>query len=733
MRLLSTTALIAVMVGASPAMAQSAADTAETTGGGLEEIVVTAQRRSENLQKASVAVTAISSEKLAVRVTKAEDISSLVPSANITVSGGGGSFSTIRGIGTLASNGLAEQVIAYNLDGVYLSRPASSGGQFYDLERVEVLKGPQGTLYGRNATAGAINLITRKPTFDTTAEFSGQAGNYNLIQGQGAINLPLSSTVAVRVAGQGIDRDGYFSDGYNDQKQYSGRATVLAKATEDLTVTLTGDFTHIGGKGGTGVLSPFIDPNNPYLGPSEPAANVPYTTTVIPVLAPTGLPPIKADGYNDIDFYGVTATVQYDADFGSVTVLPAYRRSNIDYRHYAAGFQVDDKEHSDATSLEVRYATPSTGPLRAVIGGYYFKETGDFQIDPYVFAPAGSTTRFPTTTIADYSTRALAAFGQATYSVTDTTRLIAGLRYNSEHKTVVGVAQNPFGARAPYSGDRKFNKLNWRVGFETDLSPTSFLYGTVSTGFKAGGFFPSVAPNSYKPETLTAYSVGSKNRFLDNRLQLNVEVYYWKYKDKQVTHLEAGVLRVDNAGSATIYGAELESSYLVTPDDRLSLNVLYNHTKYDRYTFNLAHNAQWNCPRTVVTPPSPPANPGTDRVDCSGNQLLQAPLWTINANYERTFRLGDDSTVVFTAVGRYRSSFWTSDEHMPGMKQSAYFQGDLDLTYHAPGDRWSFGGYVRNVTNKAVMGNSFLTSALSRTVANLLPPRMYGATFGAKF
>ncbi len=734
MKFLGTTAFIALLAATSPALAQTAPQTtpdatpdATPAPGGLEEIIVTAQRRNESLQKASVAVTAISGESLTTQVAKAEDLTRLVPSATITLGGGGASITTIRGIGTLASNGLAEQVVAFNLDGVYLARPAAVGGQFYDLERVEVLKGPQGTLYGRNATAGAINLITKKPTFTPEAEFSGQVGSYNLLQGQGSVNVPVSDKVAVRVAGQAIDRNGYLSDGYNDQKQYSGRATLLAHATDELTLMITGDYTHIGGKGAAGVLSPLVDPGNPYLGPSEAASNKVYTSFVIPGRAPNGLPPIKADGYSNNNFYGITGSAELDSDFGKITILPAYRRSNLDYRQYAAGFQVDDKEKSDATSLEVRYATPSTGPFSLVIGGYYFKESGEFTLNPYVFSPAGVAPPYPSTTYVTYDTRALAAFGQATYSITDAIRLIGGLRYNNEKKTDAGTARNSFtNVITPFTGALEFNRLNWRAGVETDLSATSFLYATVSTGFKAGGFFPAAGDNSFKPETLTAYSIGSKNRFLGNRLQVNLELFYWKYKDKQVTHLEAGVLRVDNAGSATLYGAELESSLLVTPHDRLSLNVLYNKTKYDTYSFLLAKTAAWNCARTTV-------NSSTDRVDCSGNALLQAPLWTINGGYEHTFHFNNGANIVATAAGQMRSSYWTSDEQLAGMKQSTYFQGDLDLTYHAPDKRWSLGAYVRNVTDQAVMSNGFVTSGLGRAVVNLQAPRTYGVTFGVKF
>ncbi|WP_219894284.1 TonB-dependent receptor [Aquisediminimonas profunda] len=713
-----------------PVLAQEAPQSDQ----GLTDIIVTAQRRDENLQKAAIPVTAVNSAVLTAEVSSGEDLTKLVPSVTISGAGGGTNQTTIRGIGTLAGNGLAEQVVALNLDGVYLARPVAANGLYYDLERVEVLKGPQGTLYGRNATAGAINVISRKPIFKNEGYLDVQGGNYNLYQAQGALNLRLSDTAAIRISGQGIHRDGYFRDGYNDQKQYSGRASILVEPSTALSLQLTADYVHFGGMGATGTYINFVPPSDPYAGVVNPVVNAIRASVVIPGLTtPAGLAPIKADGFNATNLYGLTGVIKVDTGAGELTIIPAYRRSNLNYLHYNAGFPVATVEHSDQKSLEVRFSTPSDNRFKATVGGYYFDEKGDFKLDAYVFGVPDNITLFsPSTSRVDrYNTTSLAMFGQATFDLTDTVRMIGGLRYTNEKKSILGAAVIPFApspfGNVPVDGNLEFNRLNWKAGIEADIGPRSLVYANVGTGFKAGGFFMAPAPNNtYRPESLVAVTVGSKNRFMDNKLQINLETYYWKYKDKQTTHLVGNDLVTENAGAATLYGFELETSLRASRDDLLSSNILYNHTKYDDYTFLLSNLSAWNCPRVAVSG-------ANDRINCSGNVLQQSPKLSINLNYEHSFRLASGARVVFAAAGTYRSGYWAGDEQLAGQRQDAYVKGDFSLTYNAPDDRFYLGAYVENLGNEAVKSGSFVTSILNQPIVGLYAPRTYGVRAGINF
>lgn len=694
---------------------------------GLEEVIVTAQRREENLQKTSIAVSAVTAEELNAKVNAAEDISKLVPSVVIGAGGGGTNFTTIRGVGNLSAIGLSEQTVALNLDGIYLARGAAGNGLFYDLARIEVLKGPQGTLYGRNASAGAINVITNSPVFENGGYVDVKVGNYAHYEAQGAINVKLADNAALRFAGQSIRHDGYLTDGSNDQKQYSGRVSLRVDPTDAVSFQLTTDYVHMGGKGAGGVWAPQLDSSQPFLGLSNPIIN--GILSSITIFGPNGLPLIKTDSFNDSDFFGINGIVTVKTDAGDLTVIPGYRKTDLQYFHYDGGFPLGADDESNQKSLEVRFATPTAHRFNAVIGGYYFHETGNYQLDAFLFNEPGAPGLGPETTHVDgFKTQSTAFFGQGTFKITDAVRLIGGVRYTKEKKSVDGVEISAFGGPpAPINGDLDFNKVNWRAGIEADVAPDSMVYGTVATGFKAGGFFAAPAPNTFLPEQITAYTVGSKNRFLDNRLQLNLEGYYWKYKDKQVDHQLNNLLVTENAGKATIYGLEIEASAKPTQDDLVSINVLLNHTKYDHFVFELPQTAPWNCART------PAPTPGNDMIDCSGHELQQSPKTSINLSYEHSFRFGDDSRVVFGALGNYRSSYWLSDEQIDGELQGASFVADLDLTYKAAHDRWYVGAYVRNVGDKAVKQYAYVQSFVGMAVAGVYPPRTYGLQGGVTF
>ena len=258
--LLATSCIVSLGLGVAPAFAQTAAPeaSAEEESAGLTDIIVTAQRREENLQKAAIAVSAVSSDQLVQGgVTDPTQLTNLVPSLQIAKAAGPYAFFYLRGVGNFNANALSDSAIAFNIDGVFVARPSSTGGVLYDIDRIEVLKGPQGTLYGRNATGGAINIITRKPEL---GKFGGDAsisyGNYDAIQFNGALNAPLGERAAVRVAGQYVKHDGYMTDGTSDQDDLAGRIQFKFEASDAITINLGADYYRQKGRGmGSTVLS----------------------------------------------------------------------------------------------------------------------------------------------------------------------------------------------------------------------------------------------------------------------------------------------------------------------------------------------------------------------------------------------------------------------------------------------------------------------------------------------
>lgn len=782
-----------IAAGASAAaMAATAKEAAPDQGAaefsGLEEIVVTAQRREESAQRAALAIDVVTAEELqSAGVVKPEDLMKVVPGLNI---GTGGNMPQvyIRGIGTYATNNYADSPIATNIDGVYVSRPWAVRGSFFDLERVEALKGPQGTLYGRNASGGAINLITRRPTFDDVGGYvDAEVGNYNLTSITGAINVPASQTLAFRVAGQSISRDGYLSDGSDDQKSQSARIHTLFQPSLDLSLLVTANYQHTGGRGG-GITA---SPDTPYIangGSRWTSMSDPNLNSIIanaPFAPGLHLQQAFPDNYLDSTVRSLSAELNWNFGPATLTVLPAYRDAKQSDRFYVATFKGDEAEFNHQSTLEVRLAN-STDKLKWVFGGYYFNEDQGNQ--------TGKSMRFTTGYFNGEDLQALrlnarsyAAFGQATFSVLPTLRLTGGLRYTYEKKKQAGfadeysagppsactgvfaptTAQFPNLTNAPDANcvtrivydttPIKNDKVTWKAGVEFDVAQDSLLYANASTGFKSGGLFsapttPTDSP-TYKPEQLTAFELGSKNRLLDNRLQLNVEAFYYDYKDHQENHLKQlsngiQLFVTDNAGKAKSYGLEADVVFQPVESDRFALNVQYDKSKYDTFVYKSPDNPPGVPPETTckITPTDfVGSTPFSSIVDCSGNQMVRTPEWQANASYDHYFPLSNGGTFDVGAAVRYASKSYLGVEFLDSEINKAYSIWDANVGYSAPEKKWSITGWVRNIGNKAVYTQAFPSPFVAPQAVypaagkdgfvgeSIQAPRTYGLSLHASF
>ena len=734
---------------------------------GLGDIIVTAERRSESLQRTALAVSAVSGGDLINSgVSEATGLSKLVPALQVQPSGGSSTSFYLRGVGTQSGNSFAENAVAFNFNGVYVARPTAPAGTFFDLERVEVVKGPQGTLYGRNATGGAINVLPARPRL---GEFSGnmtlEYGSYDNKRGSGALNIPLGETMALRFATQLVDRDGYLSDGYDDENGKAFRGSLLLEPSSDWSMLLVADYFDQGGKGPGNVLIPTAtfaapDPSD-RIGGSDPIAQAAAAVAAGPLpgnpfcggpgnLVNSGcvrLP--QGDGFLDNIFWGISAQIEGNVGFGTLTMLPAYRRTDTNFRTYLPGFIGEISDTAEQMSLEVRLASNADQALRYVIGGFYYSE--DQAAQNYFAQGDLSTQRFHP----NLKTESLAAFGQFTYDLSDTFRLVAGGRYTKEDKSQS--TQSASGGRpgpinpplnAPFSGALSFEKFTWKAGVEWDAGPASLVYANVATGFKTGGFFVANPPeNTFAPEKLTAFTLGAKNRFLDNRLQINLEAFYWDYTDQQVTFV-GGIRTANgtfanggvtvNAGKSRIYGTELEFAYQVFANGRLTANVQYLNGKYDELlTANFSGPGN-PIPTGCTVVGSRLANPGVNNArffdtDCSGKPTIQSPEWVANLGYEHSFDLGGDMELVASARTNISSSYFTNVTFEEVQKQGSFMTSDLLLTLEGPDDRWSLSGYVNNVENETIFARAGNRPILNISYATLRAPRTYGARLNFRF
>jgi iron complex outermembrane receptor protein len=764
-RLLSTAAVVLSMAGTTPVWAADAtpapAASTPVNTTTLQEIVVTAQRRSQSLQKTALPVTVVGGEALAAQgVTRPQDLDKAVAGLNLSPNGASNQV-YLRGVGTFSIAAFSDSAVAFNLDGVFLAYPGMIGGNFFDIQRAEVLKGPQGTLYGRNATAGAINLITQRPKLgELGGDISLEAGDYSLFRAEGAVNVPVSQDLALRASGQVVSRGGYFTDGSGDDKSESGRLQALYQPSSQFSLLIKGDYAHIHGRGEPNVPLGSDATTNRWEGPSTAASNEPLILAntygsgrgiPLPPYGPgANFPLIDNQSYQHAILYGVQAEANWNLDFATLTVLPAYRHMSID-SVVEPGFYFFNAAEGHQESLELRLASPSGQSVKWLIGAYALGNAiiSDLTVQQGVDAQYE---------YAYQSGKSYSVFGEATYSLAPAFRITGGLRYTSEIKDQSGTSDlkqfvapaGPFSPPIPlppFAQDTAFpltghlanHNVSGRAGVEFDASPQNLLYATYSTGFKAGGFNLDTAPNTYQPEKLTAYTIGSKNRFFGSKVQLNLEGFYWDYRNHQENVL--GPLNANpqsfapftrNIGKSTIKGVNAELLVKPTSADLLTANVEYLDAKFDSFAFTVPAQVapvpgfQTACAETTVA--------GQTTVDCSGKPFTRAPKWTALLGYQHSLDLGGHGMLRASVDAKITSSYYIATDYIPNELQKSAVVANASLTYETPDGRWSLTGYVRNIGNIAVSNGGFEHPFIPGLVYGTIgAPRTYGAILKAKF
>jgi iron complex outermembrane recepter protein len=708
-----------------PVSAQSAgSNPSDSSGGELQTVIVTAEKRAMPLEKTPDSIAVVSGGTLLQQgMQQLDQVMASVGAVKVLQGEDGPTF-FIRGVGTGVPSNIGDPEINLNIDGIYQSEPEYARAGLYDVSRIEVLRGPQGTLYGRNAVAGVVNIVTNDPVFRYEGYGSAGFGDYNLVQTQGAINLPLSDTVALRAAVGTEHHTGYLSNGADDTDVQSARVKLLWEPTDKVRLLLAADNTHEGGEGEGEiqvnppppgfVTNPGYTAGASVLGDSFTSAN-PWTS------------PDPNTAVRHTNFWSVHAQLDWNLGFGVLTLLPAYRdytyqclncwRSETDQNNYASENQ---------TTVEARLGSEPSSPIAWVFGLYYLSANnpsfGD-QLSPGhdSFADAADN---PVNVFGQsrYVSVSEAAFGQVTVPLTTRFRLIGGLRYTDDTKSETGFVSTEANgittvSTGTFSTDRSWNATTYTAGAQLDLSKSSMLYGKVSTGYKAGGFFQGAAPDSYDPEHLRSYEAGIKNRLFGDRLELNADVFYYDYRDYQVNYLgfinpvSAGIfgIQTENAQGAKIYGADLEARWLLTRRDQLDLSIYPLHAKF----------------RTLVLP-------GMFGGDYSGYGLPFAPKWSANLAYQHAFELTGGATLTARMETHLETETWVTFQEQAGTHQPGHSVSDAYLTYGPAAGRWSVSGYVRNLENTPVLTNGQGGPAMLEA-ADIGPPRTYGLQVSARF
>lgn len=693
-------------IGASPVMAQETAGS-EGPAAAVEDIVVTAQRREQRLQDVPLAVSAFSMESLEDgKVESLLNLDGKVPNVVLAPVGAYPFASAfyIRGLGYADVESSFEPSVGVELDGVYLSRNVGAVQDFFDIGGVTILRGPQGTLYGRNTIGGVVSVQSRRPSFDFGARAQatfGSNGRQELRAGvEGAL---IEDQLAGKFSFLTKTYDGYIKnyDGRDmgAQDVTSMRGALLWTPTASFDATLIVDYTKDKGTG-----TAFENASLPSM--VLPGFGEPADTDGDPFLSHVG-----DDIFSDLEALGVTLNANWDLGPVKLTSITGYRKTDTEVLSDFDGtptpfMTVHRDETHDQFSQELRLASNTDGPLTYVVGAYYM--TQEYDIATGQFGTVFGSPTAGSTIYTQQKADSWAVFGQADYEVLPGLTVTAGGRYSKEEKTFT--TQPLFYPNAE-TFEASFDDFSPKVGVSYKWSDTLMTYAQYSRGFRAGGFngragsFLAVGP--YDSETVDSYEVGVKSDLFDRRLRLNAAVFTSDYQDMQqsVQQLIPGTLinqtLVANVGAATISGFEAEATALLTDVFTISASVGYLDASYDEFMADLGD--------------------GLGIIDRTYLPMPYAPKWSnsVTFNYKDDFDFG---RVTAQASVRHMTDMYTSFSTLNATTDLTMRQSntvvDGSLSLELPDGRWRVSLWGKNLTDELVINNTF-------GVGNLLASRVY--------
>lgn len=701
----------AMVLGAVPAFAQdapkpaaSAPSPAKATE--VERVVITAERRETALQKTPISVTAVTEKGLEERtVTDAQSLATVVPGLSYNKVSNFVQLS-IRGISLEQINLGGEPGVALHLDGVYLARPFVGDAVFDDLARVEVLRGPQGTLYGRNATGGSVNLIPNQPSADFAGRIGFTVGDYGRFRAAGMLNGALndSGSVQGRISLVTDRRDGYVEnllDGrdVDDQSVYSGRAAVGVDLSDTARFVLSFDYAREDDAG------PIFDVGS--IAGTAPALGGRVTADKRTLF-------IDGPASNEITSWGVTGRLTWDIGAATLTSISAYRDSEFNLNSDLDGtdfflINEDLNETGKQLSQELQLASNGDGALQWLLGLYAFSEEGTLA---YKFPVPlfGTTITFDAT----QDTTALAAFGQLSYNFTDKLRGTVGLRYSHDEKE--GFNTRVLFVPGSVSVEDSWSALTPRFVLDYQISDDAMVYGSVSRGFKAGGInTASLQTNAYKPELIWSYEAGLKSRFANGRVQTNLAAFYYEYTDLQVNQFATGFTFIDNAASATATGFEAEFVALVTENLRLDGSLVLLDATFDEFSTTDAFR------------------PGLGVLDLSGNELARAPSFTGNIGLQYDHPFADGSVLTLRGDYAHRSSFFFTPFNTDYAESPATDVYNARIAYQTAGGDWTFAVFGKNLSDEVLLQTITVSGINGGTIELYAPPRTWGVEVRRSF
>ena len=739
----------------------------------LEEIVVTAQKRTESLQDVPIAVTVHDGSDIeADNVESLLGIGSQTPGLVFTAFSVGQPEISIRGVSTKEDGASANDSVVVSVDDVYIAARTAQVFDIFDLERVEVLRGPQGTLYGKNSIGGSINFVTKKPTADTSLRFRQSFGNYGIFDSAGLISGAISDNLFGKVSFSRRKHDGFLtnilptSPDYNKEQgerdNFAIRGQFVYLPNDDLEMVISidsADDSHgatnrepigsaAGFHGGENASDP-VAVNKHFKGDGDA-----FTTLA------------ETEGYTDRNVMGFSVKSTYsggaNADFISIT---SFRQSEFDWLEDSSGlppsnvftnltianngwltaatgptsqgfaFDITNSaiEETQQITQELRLVSTTQGRLSWIAGAFFSKEDID-RTERFNFTAIGRGSEPDDQhSVQSNTTNSYAAYGQAEYEISEQLTFTGGLRVSSEKKDITVSAKKltdnlypllltePFD---PATASEEFSNVSWKASVDYQVNQDVLVYGNLATGFKSGGFTGSAssetqATTPFDSEQALSFEAGVKSRLADNRMLFNALAYATQYKDLQVTRFyqpdgnDFGAFITENAGEAEIQGLEIEAVGILSENFEVGGNFAWLNAEFVDFTGAVSR--------------------GADRTDFNGNKLRLAPETTFSFYVQGDFDLHSGARITAKANYRYQDDMFFDPDNNPITVSPAHSLVDVWFAYTTPDNRIEMKAFVNNATDEEYVTHAF-SQRSSRIAFGLFgPPMTYGVAVTYKY
>lgn len=713
----------------------------------VADIVVTATRRSESVNIVPATLSVLTGEDLA-RSGIQDSLALQFGTTGLTISRDQAVNNIyIRGIGSSILGIATGNSVATYMDGVFIPNSVQVFQPFSDVERIEVLKGPQATLYGRNATGGAINIITTEPAYKPSASFDASYGNYNALMLRGTVNMPVADDkIAIRLSALRSRDDGYTDNligGRNDAGDRWGlRGAVRLDLGETVRLIVRGDYGESHGSEG-GLIN-----DNPlgrfYTAPYPIFPTAPYIDDPRKV---------RSDLFENklsTRDAGISATLTWETGIGELKLISSYRdfhlgpqSTDLDGTEYNIVTIESNVVDSDSFYNELMFSTEFADRARLIVGATYFEDDAYNRQDLALVTSAGAAALVVDQIVTRWvDTQAYSFYADGEFDVTDKLTLLAGLRYSSEEKKFIANNQLSFciDTAAPacvpappavvpnQNGQKSWNDVSPRFGVRYRANRDLTLYATATRGFKSGGFNIQNANDSFNPEKIWSYEAGVRATLIGGRLQANASGFYYDYTDLQVNQLDNNLqVVIDNASSAKLYGTDISLTARPVKGLELGLGLSLLHSEFGNLL--LCNDRAGACPG---------AGSGPQYQNLQGKTLPQAPkaTLTMSAGYSIDTPVGD---LLLYGEAYHRSRTYFTQFEDKFASQAGYWLFNARSTLTMADGRWTLSVWGKNLTNRNVRdglnvsGVPPLDNNLDIRISRFAPPRTFGATIGARF